>query len=254
MKPEHKKWLAKAHKMNMPASEFAAELLGTDLINACLKEIKQMPEPWPKLSEAQQNEIINRIEETCKEGAQLAVKVINARGAVAVPVELKDIRIHPAIKITVTADKNDPEKHSLIDASGKTCLLILAPDDYHAANDAIRGEADQKEFDGLDEEQDPEGEGEGTQAGAGLEALAPANDEPDPLIENAKSAVIETGTATVTFIQKRLKVGYNRAARILEQLEEQGVVTAPTSGRREVIHGAYVAPADTPAETMTEGA
>ncbi|MDD2696943.1 MAG: FtsK/SpoIIIE domain-containing protein, partial [Candidatus Pacebacteria bacterium] len=46
----------------------------------------------------------------------------------------------------------------------------------------------------------------------------------DPLYEEAKKMVIETKKASASFLQRRLRVGYARAARLLDMLEEQGVV------------------------------
>lgn len=49
-------------------------------------------------------------------------------------------------------------------------------------------------------------------------------DEGDPLFEDAKSIVIQAKKASTSFLQRRLKVGYSRAARLIDLLEEAGVV------------------------------
>lgn len=58
----------------------------------------------------------------------------------------------------------------------------------------------------------------------------------DELYEQAKETVIETGKASTSFIQRRLGVGYSRAAKLMDTLEVQGVV-GPTNGSspREVL-------------------
>ncbi len=58
----------------------------------------------------------------------------------------------------------------------------------------------------------------------------------DPLYEDAKRAVIEAGKASTSYLQRKLKVGYSRAARLIDLLEEKGVV-GPADGAkpREVI-------------------
>ncbi|MDP3996048.1 MAG: DNA translocase FtsK [bacterium] len=48
--------------------------------------------------------------------------------------------------------------------------------------------------------------------------------EDDPLYEEAKKIVIETKKASASFLQRRLRVGYARAARLLDILEEQGII------------------------------
>ncbi|HBO2594082.1 TPA: cell division protein FtsK [Pseudomonas aeruginosa] len=60
----------------------------------------------------------------------------------------------------------------------------------------------------------------------------------DLLYPEAVRFVRETRRASISAIQRKLKIGYNRAARMLEQMELSGVVTPMKSdGSREVIHG-----------------
>ena len=63
------------------------------------------------------------------------------------------------------------------------------------------------------------------------------NDGPDPLYDQALDIVIQAGKASASYIQRRLKIGYNRAARLVEEMEERGIV-GPANGSkpREVIH------------------
>jgi DNA segregation ATPase FtsK/SpoIIIE-like protein len=53
----------------------------------------------------------------------------------------------------------------------------------------------------------------------------------DDLFESARELVVTTGVASVSYLQRRLKVGYSRAARIMDMLEEAGGV-GPTAGAR----------------------
>lgn len=60
--------------------------------------------------------------------------------------------------------------------------------------------------------------------------------ERDEIYEQAKELVISTGQASASLIQRRLRVGYPRAARMIERMEEEGLVSAPArDGRREVV-------------------
>jgi S-DNA-T family DNA segregation ATPase FtsK/SpoIIIE len=68
------------------------------------------------------------------------------------------------------------------------------------------------------------------------EGGAPANDFHDELYDQAVAIVCETRQASVSYIQRRLQIGYNRAARMVEQMERDGIV-GPTNGAkpREVL-------------------
>ena len=58
----------------------------------------------------------------------------------------------------------------------------------------------------------------------------------DEVYEQAKDLVLSTGQASASLIQRRLRVGYPRAARMIEQMEADGIVgAAGRDGRREVL-------------------
>ena len=59
----------------------------------------------------------------------------------------------------------------------------------------------------------------------------PASAADDPLYEQAKELVIQTHQASISMLQRRLRVGFNRAARLLDQMERDGIVS-PMDGPR----------------------
>ncbi len=61
-------------------------------------------------------------------------------------------------------------------------------------------------------------------------------EQQDEVYERAKEIVLSSGQASASLIQRRLRVGYPRAARMIERMEQEGLVSAPArDGRREVI-------------------
>jgi DNA segregation ATPase FtsK/SpoIIIE, S-DNA-T family len=65
------------------------------------------------------------------------------------------------------------------------------------------------------------------------------DDAGDELFEDAKLAVMEAGKASTSYLQRKLRIGYSRAARLMDLLEEQGVIGPADGSRpREVLSGA----------------
>jgi S-DNA-T family DNA segregation ATPase FtsK/SpoIIIE len=63
-----------------------------------------------------------------------------------------------------------------------------------------------------------------------------ADGESDPMYDNAVAVVLQHKRASISLVQRHLRIGYNRAARLLEQMEKSGLVTSmSTSGNRELI-------------------
>ncbi|MBE8191493.1 MAG: hypothetical protein HAW64_04670 [Alphaproteobacteria bacterium] len=58
----------------------------------------------------------------------------------------------------------------------------------------------------------------------------------DALYEQAVAIVVGDGRASTSYVQRKLQIGYNRAARLIEQMEERGVISPPNhAGKREIL-------------------
>ena len=74
----------------------------------------------------------------------------------------------------------------------------------------------------------------------GPEATGDKSNSADELYDEAVTIVAREGKASTSFIQRHLQIGYNRAARIVEQMEKEGVISpANRVGRREVLVGPH---------------
>ena len=63
----------------------------------------------------------------------------------------------------------------------------------------------------------------GNAAGVNVSADGP-DDDSDEMLPAAVEVILETGQASVSMLQRRLKLGYARAARIMDEMEERGIV------------------------------
>lgn len=62
------------------------------------------------------------------------------------------------------------------------------------------------------------------------------DEELDPLFDQVVAFVVETRRASISSVQRKFRIGYNRAARIVEQMEVEGIISAPShNGNREVL-------------------
>jgi S-DNA-T family DNA segregation ATPase FtsK/SpoIIIE len=72
--------------------------------------------------------------------------------------------------------------------------------------------------------------------GSELNGAGEASGESDPLYDQAVEIVLRTRRASISLVQRHLRIGYNRAARLIEQMEQAGMVSAmQTNGNREVL-------------------
>jgi S-DNA-T family DNA segregation ATPase FtsK/SpoIIIE len=76
----------------------------------------------------------------------------------------------------------------------------------------------------------------GNEEGGEIVALGEAGGEADPLYDEAVAIVLKSRRASISSVQRQLRIGYNRAARLIEEMERAGLVSAMQSnGNREVL-------------------
>ena len=106
---------------------------------------------------------------------------------------------------------------------------FVADHEVHKVVEYLKKMAQPQYVDGVLEE--PEADVEGAPA-----PDSGGNAESDPLYDQAVEIVLKTRRASISLVQRHLRIGYNRAARLIEQMERAGMVSSmQTNGNREVL-------------------
>jgi DNA segregation ATPase FtsK/SpoIIIE, S-DNA-T family len=106
---------------------------------------------------------------------------------------------------------------------------FVSDQEVHRVIEHIKALAPAQYIDGvLSAQEDGEGGEDGETLGADAES--------DPLYDQAVDIVVKSRRASISLVQRNLRIGYNRAARLVEQMEKAGIVTPMQSnGNREVL-------------------
>ena len=105
---------------------------------------------------------------------------------------------------------------------------FVSDQEVHRVVDHLKQAGEPQYVDGVLDSPDLEGEA----GGEGEEASG----EADPLYDQAVAIVLKTRRPSISLVQRHLRIGYNRAARLIEQMERSGMVSSMgASGNREVL-------------------
>ena len=147
MKVEHREAIERAKLHGIEPMVLAHQLMVHDLVEAALFELRNIKVPFGRLGEDDQQEVIDRITKQAEEVVWTAVGIISSRSVDTIPIKIADSKFKEKnITVTGVVDAQDPNRHGLIDLSGKLALLVLAPNDYAEGVDGIRAERDQREL------------------------------------------------------------------------------------------------------------
>lgn len=198
--------------------EIAKSTMAGDLIAATLDELKAAPAVWQKMSEAQQQEVIYRVTNRVTHNIEQAVTMIAAEARPSIRAKLAAVTIKDDLKATVLLSRHHPDRHEFIDSAGQEILIVLLnAEQFTGGADGIKADPDQPALPLPD----------------GNES---SSDGDDPLLADAVKRVVETGKCSIAFVQRDLKIGYNRAARLVDLMEGKGVISpANASGHRQVL-------------------
>ena len=109
---------------------------------------------------------------------------------------------------------------------------FVTDDEVHRVVEHWKAQAPPQYIEGVLEGTDAETLNEVNSGGGG----GSQDGEKDPRFDEAVAAVLESRQPTISYVQRRLRIGYNGAARLIEAMENAGIVTRPNAmGKREVI-------------------
>jgi S-DNA-T family DNA segregation ATPase FtsK/SpoIIIE len=110
---------------------------------------------------------------------------------------------------------------------------FVSDDEVHRVVEYLKSQGEPNYIEGILEGGALDGEGDGGLQGIGGGAV---DGESDAMYDQAVAVVLQHRKASISLVQRHLRIGYNRAARLLEQMEKSGLVGAmATNGSRELI-------------------
>lgn len=108
---------------------------------------------------------------------------------------------------------------------------FVSDEEVHRVVDSLKSQGEPDYIDGLLEGSSEGETGDGVSSVTGM-----ANAEADPMYDQAVEVVLKHRRASISLVQRHLRIGYNRAARLLEQMENAGLVsTMQSNGNREIL-------------------
>jgi DNA segregation ATPase FtsK/SpoIIIE, S-DNA-T family len=107
----------------------------------------------------------------------------------------------------------------------------VSDDEVHRVVEYLKAQGEPNYIEGLLEGGTLDGDGDAEPGAPGE-----ANGEADPMYDQAVAIVVQHKRASISLVQRHLRIGYNRAARLLEQMEKSGLVSSmATNGNRDLL-------------------
>jgi S-DNA-T family DNA segregation ATPase FtsK/SpoIIIE len=109
---------------------------------------------------------------------------------------------------------------------------FVSDEEVHRVVEYLKSQGEPNYIEGILEGGTLDGEGGDVVGGEG----GAADGESDAMYDQAVAVVLQHRRASISLVQRHLRIGYNRAARLLEQMEKSGLVSGmATNGNRDIL-------------------
>ena len=203
-------------------TDLQLDTLSGDIRDAMLMQFRDVNTAWTAMSEDKQRDVASAMELAANDIIRKTVRLLTKHDFPRCVVQLGEIKIVGGDKSRIEGKivaGNISENREVLGDHVNTHVQLVCID-----SDTFMGERAPADVD-PDQPELPVGD----------EALEPGT-IPDKMIQKARDVISRENKASTSFVQRRLAIGYNKAARIMEVLEEEGFVSAPDdTGKRTVI-------------------
>jgi len=209
--------MSEDNKNQVDIEAIALNTMHGDFTKAMLEELEAAQDVWQKLPEKAQEDVIERLQAKAAKMIRQAVTLVANQGFESCRASVEQVVFKDGVKV-VMQTRDNRGAHNLADLTNQSVVIIFAdPDCYVNGGEMPAAEADQADL--LEGENDEN-----------------LGDKDDPLYTEAVAFVVREHKATISAVQRHLRIGYNRAARMIETMEANGVVSAMNDkGVREVL-------------------
>lgn len=200
------------------------ETLSGDLRDAMLMQFRDVNCAWTAMSEDKQRDVANAMQLAAGELVRSAVRLLSKHEFPRCIVQLGEIKIVGGDKSRIEGKviaTNISENREVLGDHVNTMVELVCVDSSEFMGERAPAEIDpdQPELPTGDEADDPE-----------------TGTIPKSMTDKAKAVILREGKASTSFVQRRLAIGYNKAARIIEDLEADGFLSPPDeTGKRDIL-------------------
>jgi hypothetical protein len=127
-------------------TSISEKFLFGDLLKMMVNEIRSLSVPFSVLTEAQQQQIIERVRLRTEQSVREVVRIITGKARPVVEAQIESVLFKDGVKVQLTFSRQQGDRHALADAAGDSVLLVLPQYGEVLGGDVPRADKDQPEL------------------------------------------------------------------------------------------------------------